>query len=678
VSIGTRLEQAFAGRLDWLEKRDRAALLIAAASSSDDLAVLTDAAARTGLDRAAFERAEDAGLVRLSTRALQFRHPLVRSAVHQSASASERRRAHCVLTDAFTHAGDEERAAWGAAAAALGPDAEIARRLEAVGRDSRRRGAHVAAAEAFERAAHLTEDRDRRQRQLLAAAESFATAGHTDRARRLLDEMLPQIADALRGELLALRGQIEHSSGNIVTSYGLLLHAADLMEERHDERALDARLMACEAALQAGAPEKALVVAARLRDTAASSDRGAFFAMLISGVADVVAGEQERGGALVRQALSFAKANLAADDEHQLHWLASAEIYVLNDFDYGLKLIEPAIERLRAKGNLAVLPGELTWVAWLYLCCGRVRQAEAAAAEALSLARASGQRAVSMTARMALSRLAAIRGDHDACVENAKQFLAVGTRLHRTQHQLLVEQSLGLLALGEGRFDDAVRTLSQARSLADTQGLRAQYHALRADLVEALLRSGRRQEAVVEAATLTPSTTPNDRAVTERAHALLEQDGFEARFRTALSWHGQGRDAFEAARTQFCFGERLRRERNRQEARKHLREALATFDLLGARPWAERAAAELGATGEHYQRRDPGAIERLTPQELQVALQVGEGKANRDAAAALFLSPKTVEFHLTRVYRKLNVRSRAELAHLLASEERRERVIAGG
>jgi DNA-binding CsgD family transcriptional regulator len=196
--------------------------------------------------------------------------------------------------------------------------------------------------------------------------------------------------------------------------------------------------------------------------------------------------------------------------------------------------------------------------------------------------------------------------------------------------------------------------------------------------VEALLRSGRRQDAAAEAATLTPSTLPNDRAITERAHALLEQDGFETRFRTALDWHGQGQDVFEEARTQFCFGERLRRERQRREARKHLREALATFDLLGARPWAERAAAELGATGEHYQRRDPSAIERLTPQELQVAFQVGEGKANREVAAALFLSPKTVEFHLTRVYRKLNVRSRAELARLLASEERRERVIAGG
>jgi DNA-binding CsgD family transcriptional regulator len=196
--------------------------------------------------------------------------------------------------------------------------------------------------------------------------------------------------------------------------------------------------------------------------------------------------------------------------------------------------------------------------------------------------------------------------------------------------------------------------------------------------VVALLRSGRREDAAAEAARLTPTTTPNDQAVAERAHGLLEQAGFEMRFRTALDWHSRGQDAFEEARTEFCFGERLRRERQRHEARKHLREALATFDRLGARPWTERAAAELGATSDHYQRQDPSAIERLTPQELQVALQVAEGKANRDAAAALFLSPKTVEFHLTRVYRKLNVRSRAELALLLASEERRERVMARG
>jgi DNA-binding CsgD family transcriptional regulator len=678
VSIGTRLEQAFGGQLDRLEKRDRAALVLAAASSSGDLAILADAATGAGLDAAAFERAEDAGLVRLSTRELHFRHPLIRSALHQTASASERRRAQRLLADAFTHAGDEERAAWHAAAAAFGPDGEIARRLEAVGRDSRRRGAHVAAADAFERAAQLTEDRDRRERRLLAAAESFWTAGRTDRARSLIEEMLPQVADALRAELLALRGQIEHSSGDAGAACRLLLDSAVVVEEHDAGRAVNALSLAFEAALKAGDPEMGLEVARRLRGVATRSGRGAFLATLISGVADVVAGEQDRGAALVHKALSLAEANLAPDDEHRLHWISFAATWGLNDFDYARKLMEPLIERLRAKGNLAVLPGELTWASWTYLCCGRVREAEAAAAEALSLAGASGQRSVAMTAQMLLSWLAAIRGDHQACVENARESLALATRLHLTQHQLIAERSLGLLALGEGRFDDAVRTLSEARSLADTQGLRAQFHALRADLVEALLRSGRRQDAAAEAATLTPSTVPNDRAITERAHALLEQDGFEARFRTALDWHGQGQDVFEEARTQFCFGERLRRERQRHEARKHLREALATFDLLGARPWAERAAAELGATGEHYQRRDPGAVERLTPQELQVALQVAEGKANRDAAAALFLSPKTVEFHLTRVYRKLNVRSRAELARLLASEERRERVIAGG
>jgi DNA-binding CsgD family transcriptional regulator len=675
VSIGLRLEHAFGRHLDRLESHDRAALVLAAASSSADLAVLADAAAMAGLDAAAFERAEDAGLVRLSTRELQFRHPLVRSVLHQSASASERRRAHRLLADAFTQARDEERAAWHAAAAAFGPDGEIARRLDAVGRDSRRRGAYVAAADAFERAAQLTEDRDQRGRRLLAAAESFWTAGRTDHARSLLEEMLPQVADELRAELVALRGQIEHSSGDAATACRLLLESAVLVEEHDAGRAVNALSLAFEAALKAGEPEMGLEVARRLRSAAARSGRGAFLARLISGVAYIVAGEQERGAALVHKALSLAKVNLGRGDEHQLHWISFAATWGLNDFDYARKLMEPEIERLRAKGNLAVLPRELTWASWIYLCCGRARQADAAAAEALSLAQASSQQAVLMTAQMLLSWLAAMRGDHEACVENAKESLALGTRLHLTQHQLIAERSLGLLALGEGRFDDAVRTLTEARSLADAQGLGAQFHALRADLVEALLRSGRSQEAAAEAATLTPSTTPNDRAITERAYALVEKDGFEARFRTALDWHGKGRDAFEEARTQLCFGERLRRERQRQEARNHLRKALTTFDLLGARPWAERAAAELAATGEHYQRRDPSATEKLTPQELHVALQVAEGKANREVAAALFLSPKTVEFHLTRIYRKLDVRSRAELVRLLASEERRERVM---
>jgi DNA-binding CsgD family transcriptional regulator len=434
--------------------------------------------------------------------------------------------------------------------------------------------------------------------------------------------------------------------------------------------------MAFGAALGAGAPEMSLEAAARLRRAASGTERGSLFATVASGIAAVVAGEAEEGVALIRRAIATARPSLPPDDD-LLDWLSFAEIWGLNDYEQGRRQAQRRIDRLRAKGNVAMLLGTLSLAAELDLMCGRVREAEIAAAEALSLARASGDPGLAFQPHLVLSWLGAIRGEHDACVENATQALELVARLRRTQQQLRVEHSLGLLALGEGQFDDTVRTLTQARSLADTRGLGAQFHTLRADLVEALLRSGRRRDAALEASTLTLSTTPNDRAVAERARALVDQDGFEARFRAALDWHGRGQDAFEEARTQFCFGERLRRERRRREARDHLRAALATFDLLGARPWAERAQTELQATGEHYRRRDPTAIESLTPQELQVALQVAEGKANRDVATALFLSTKTVEFHLTNVYRKVNVRSRTQLARLLASDQSGEHGAAG-
>jgi DNA-binding CsgD family transcriptional regulator len=234
--------------------------------------------------------------------------------------------------------------------------------------------------------------------------------------------------------------------------------------------------------------------------------------------------------------------------------------------------------------------------------------------------------------------------------------------------------ALGLLELAQGRNEDAVRILDGLAGEAETRGLREPSVVQWApDLVEAYIRSGRRDDA--ERA-LTPFEALAEatgrtwaRAASARCRGLLADDGdYQPAFEEALTLHGLTTTPFELARTQLCFGERLRRGRRRADAREPLRHALETFEQLSARPWAERARTELAATGETARPRNANAADELTPQELQIALVVANGATNKEAGAALFLSPKTIESHLSRVYRKLDVRSRTELVRRLVSE----------
>jgi len=307
---------------------------------------------------------------------------------------------------------------------------------------------------------------------------------------------------------------------------------------------------------------------------------------------------------------------------------------------------------------------------------GRFPAARAGAARSLAMAEsiaAPGAIAVSLSI---LAWLAAVEGresearEHAARADDLNQH-GVGNRLLRER----LQATLGLLELGLGRPLAAIEKLRPVADLAERHGVREPSVLPYApDLIEAYARAGERQTATSEVAKLAEIAGAVDRrwalAAVARLHGLLGRDDeLDEHFGAALELHEQGAgSAFERARTELLYGERLRRAKRRVEAREHLRSAIELFDGLGAAPWSEQARRELRASGESIPRRDPTAPEKLTPQELQVALQVAEGRTNRDVAAALFLSPKTVEFHLTRVYRKLNIHSRAELVRLLASE----------
>ena len=231
------------------------------------------------------------------------------------------------------------------------------------------------------------------------------------------------------------------------------------------------------------------------------------------------------------------------------------------------------------------------------------------------------------------------------------------------------ERALALLALGDGRLDEAIDILRRTEQALAVSQNREFFISPAPDLIEALVRLDRSEDAERLMPSLESLASPagGELAIVGRCRGLLAADDFDAIFERAIAYHAEWDNPFERARTELCFGERLRRARRRREAREHLRSAGTTFERLAAEPWAARAATELRATGETVRRRDPTADEKLTPQELQIALHAAQGKSNREVGAALFLSPRTVEFHLTRVYRKLDVHSRAELIRLFST-----------
>ncbi|MGH3126388.1 MAG: helix-turn-helix transcriptional regulator, partial [Gaiellaceae bacterium] len=322
--------------------------------------------------------------------------------------------------------------------------------------------------------------------------------------------------------------------------------------------------------------------------------------------------------------------------------------------------------RARASGAVGSLPALLALCSWQALHAGRWNEANADAAESLDLSEALGQPVAGIQALGALTWLHALRGDEARCREYAdatKHRIADDFGLRRYQHLVVVCHAL--LELGAGRVDAAIAELEEIERYVDERGLYIPGVAARLDLAEMYVRAGRQADAEATLESFESDareSSPLLAAHLERVRGLMaDADGFDAYFLRALELHDQVESPFPRARTRLAYGGRLRRAGRRVEAREQLRAALEVFERLGSQSWAENVRTELRASGESLRRREPGAAEELTPQELQIALQVAEGKTNKEVGAALFLSHKTVEFHLSRIYRKLDMSSRAEL-----------------
>jgi DNA-binding CsgD family transcriptional regulator len=672
LPTGRSIQEAYLHRVDALPGETRRALLVVAAATEERLEPIAGGLAELGLDLSALQPAEDAGLLVVGDGRARFSHPLVRSAVYHAATGSERRAVHGALAASLERLADPDRSARHLASAVIGPDEDVATRLAAAGARARERTAYLAAADAFESAARLSPERLARGERLADAAEAAWAGGAASRAASLVEEALEASSDApLCARVLELRGRVELQAGSQAEARAKFEKVVALTEAVDAIRASNALTYIVFSCHFDGRIAEALTAAERGRALVAAdgspADLRADYAL---GRALVLAGEVDRGEALLERIVTSA---FAAEGAPRPQLAAAAtSLSVLERHEECGSLVARVLELARAEGPMALTYG-LSMAAETELRGGRVQRAVASATEGLALARQLGQTNIAATFLVVLARADAIRGREASFRAAADEATA---RLDQAGMALPREQlrcSQGLLQLALGDLQEAAVCFEQATARAAEMGLVDRDVAPEPDLVETLARLGRGSDAngVLEVWTRRLDTAAVSWAapLAARCRGLLaEDDGFEREFVEALRLH-EGGDELSRARTLLCFGEALRRAALKSEAREHLREAHRLFEEAEAAPWADRARRELRATGERLRRATPQLGEELTPQELQVALQVAAGKTNKEAGAALFLSPKTVEFHLARVFRKLDLSSRAELIHRFAGAE---------
>jgi DNA-binding CsgD family transcriptional regulator len=597
------------------------------------------------------DQAEALGFIANDAVRLRFSHPLIRSAVYHGASGPERREVHAALAAEMDEPHSVAERAWHLAAAVQGEDEEVASVIETAADNARSRAGHAAAAKLFEQAAKLSPDGEARARRLYQAGKEAYLGGNGTKAIGILDEALALADDTfLRADISLSRARVEMWVRSPAAARRILLAAAAEVEDVDPHRAAlmlvdatttaiqeaDDELIAAGSAIDAAfrLSQRAYRLGARAGGLAAAASAGIYGKML------VVRHRAQQGRALLLQSLE-------SIDERESIWNAVQLIQFADMFAY-------FEEFDRARGPLERL----------------VVQAEAEAAEGVALAAELDHRISLIFTLGHLAWIQAARGQEPEFRTSVQRLLGVSEHMRKAAG-MYAGRAGGLLALGLGRQDEAIGFL---RPLVD--GLHAAGLVVPGllqetpDLIEAYVHSARLDDAETvlssfdRAAAESPGSWP--RAAAARCRGLLADD-FESHFEEAMRLHQQTEMPFEAARTSLCFGERLRRAKRRLDAREQLHAALRTFEQLNAEPWANRTRNELVAAGESV-RREAHAIDELTPQELQVALKVAEGATNKEVGAVLFMSPKTVEAHLSRVYSKLGLRSRTELAHQLRHE----------
>jgi DNA-binding CsgD family transcriptional regulator/tetratricopeptide (TPR) repeat protein len=671
IPLTQTIELALARRTRLLPDAAQRTLLVAAASDSGDVATIMRASAAVAGDEHALALAEAAGLVKLEGGRIDFKHPLLRSAIYEQAPAALRQEAHQALAAAEDGTLGGERRAWHLAAAATKPDSAVASALEDAAESAKRRGGHASAATAFERSAQLTQGSEERARRLLAGADEARRGGETERAMQLLEEALPLTADPrLRAGVQHLHGVLETWRGSPMTAHALLFGEATRVESVDPGKAALMFADAAWASLMAGEIATGLETAERACEVAR---RKGGVEEVLAGVvlaeARVLRGDAGGAAQLAVDLQVFEDDDLLSRSPELVQ--TAGQIFTwIEEYEAARRLLTRAIDKARERSSLGTLPYALASLSELDFRTGNWAAAYTGATEALRLATETSQVSGRAYSLVCLARIEAAQGRESGCRDHATEafeLAAFGVR----SIVVYAASALGLLELGCGRPGVAIEHLERVAHTVPRHGIGEPAVVQWApDLIEAYIRSGRATEAERALADFVLQAEATQRtwalAAAARCRGLATEGDYESEFGLALELLERLPAPFERARTLLCLGERRRRVRRRVDARAALYSALDVFERLGAAPWAERARRELEASGETIRRTAPSSDE-LTAQELQVALLVAGGATNREAGAALFLSAKTIETHLGRVYRKLSVRSRTELAARFAS-----------
>ena len=657
ISLGLRLERVCLRRAEALAPSVRRLLLVTAAEDSGELGVILEAARQLGASLHELAQLERLALVQVVKDRVRFVHPLIGSAVYQAAAFHERQEAHVALASALADH-DQSRSTWHRAAAAVYPAEGVREALETLARSARRRAALTTAAAALERAATLTADWSRRGRLLVEAAELRWELGSAPDAEHLAEKAA--VADhELEARVAHLRGRILVARGAVLDGYELLTSAATRATEHDPSRAAWMIADAARAASYGGDIGRQ-VAAGRLTDAIdAASILPAV--MLTNGVATLLSSGIDAAAPLLRSTMDAVAED---DDPARCLWAGTAAAY-LGDLQQARSFGVIAASGFRATGALTSLAQALELLSVAELADAPLK-AETAALEGLQVATDSKQVPSIAVHLSTLATVSALRGNEEHTVDCAAQVFEMSARHGLAYPEARAMAALGLLDLALGRPQRALDRLDQLDRSARHIGVSL---AFAADLVEAAVRAGQPERARAALTRLEEwscsSRSPWAHALLERSRALLgvgavAEDGFVRALELEMT-HGP---AVSRARTQLLFGEFLRRERRQTEARQHLRAAAETFRVFDAGPWARRAEAELRATGESVRRRHVAELSHLTPQERQIARLVATGMSSKEAAAQLFLSPRTVDYHLRKIFAKTGIASRTQLRDL--------------
>ncbi|MEV4671406.1 MULTISPECIES: ATP-binding protein [Actinomadura] len=664
--VPDRVLRAFRDPIARLPARSRTLLLVAAADDTGALDVVLRAADELGAGIADVDTAEAAGLVDASDGRIAFRHPLARVAAYRQAPMARRLAVHRALADALRgRPADVDRRSWHLAAGTTRPDEETAAALELGAEHVRAEGGYAEVSALYERAARFSPDPGESARRLAAAASAAADAGQFARATTLAAEAEPDAADptALAG-LARTRAMVAMAEGYPESAHRLLTGAADAVAGHSPDAAVALYFEALIPAWTGGDYAAMASTAQRVSDLDVAGGPSPLVRAL-TGMGRLAAEESPTDLSWLRELIGGSRDSTRVQALQDRARLAIWDLVVGDDTASYARAA--AIEReCRARRADGLLPLALALLARSQMFLGMHADALASAREGLRVARQTGQRQYAALQLGVMMYIAAVEGDEERCLVLAEE---IGSTRDTAANGLRCV-SLNLLDLALGRPEAALRRAAEFGVFGPAARTVMVMHRL-PDLLEAAVRAGWDDfaHAAAESVRVWAAQTPQPwaEAVALRCRAMLASgEESERLYERALRAHLRGGRSFERARTELLYGEWLRRARRRADARRRLRSAAEIFDRLGARPWADRARAELRAAGEGQAAAGHacGPLDRLTPQELQIVRLAGSGLSNREIGVRLALSPRTIGYHLYKAYPKLGVASRAELSRL--------------